>query len=80
MGEKLSAGIVTVAVVAPICTVCIVGPAFFASMFAGVTGWFGGLGPALTTGLAIMAAIAVYGLLSRKKRRNNRTTARTAEP
>ncbi len=79
MGEKLSAGIVTTALVAPICAVCIMGPAFLASMFAGINGWFGGLSPPLTTGLAIIAAIVVYGLLSRKMRRRNSAAAQTAD-
>ena len=78
MGEKLSAGIVAVAIVAPLCSLCIVGPTFFASMFAGIVGWFGGLSPVLTTGLAIMAAIIVYGLLRRKKPKTNRNAVRTA--
>lgn len=78
MGEKLSAGIVAVALVAPLCTVCIVGPAFLASTIAGISGWFVGLSPVLTTGLAIIVAIFVYGLLRKKKLRIDRTTARTA--
>lgn len=78
MDEKLSAGIVVVALVAPLCAVCVAGPAFLASVFAGITSWFGGLSSVPTTGLAIMAAIIVYGLLSRKKRCIDRSPERTA--
>lgn len=78
MGEKLSASIVAVALVAPLCALCIAGPAFLVSVFAGVTSWFGGLSSVPTTGLAVMAAIIVYGLLSRKKRRIGRSSDRTS--
>ncbi len=35
MGEKVVAGIVTAAAIAPICAVCILGPAAVGSLFAG---------------------------------------------
>ena len=69
MKDKLVAGLVTVVAVAPICALCILGPAIFTSIFAGVAGWFGGIGPALTTGLALAAGIAVYRSVRRRKGR-----------
>lgn len=72
MSDKILAGLVTAVAVAPICALCILGPAIFASIFAGVAGWFGGLGPALTTGLVLVAGIAVYRSV---RRRNGRQRA-----
>jgi hypothetical protein len=67
MGEKLVAGLVTAAVVAPICAVCVLGPAVLASIFAGITGWLGGFDPIVTTGLVLAAGIAVYGIVRRHR-------------
>ncbi len=66
MSDKPVAALVTAAVVAPLCAVCILGPAFLGSALAGATGWFGGLGPVVTGGLAMIAGIAVYGFVRRK--------------
>ncbi len=62
MNEKLLAGLVTAVVVAPICALCILGPAFLVSALAGALGWFGWLDPVLATGLAIVGALVVFGL------------------
>ena len=67
MTDKLVAGLVTAVVIAPICSLCILGPAVFASIFAGIVGWLGGLGPALTTGLVIVAGIIVYAKVRRRR-------------
>ena len=69
MQDKLAAGLVAAIVVAPVCAVCILGPAVLASVLAGITGWIGGLDPVLVAGLAILAGIAVYGIV---RRRNSR--------
>lgn len=72
MSDKLIAGFVTAVVVAPICALCILGPAIFVSIFAGAAGWLGGLGPAVTTGLVVVAGIAVYRSVRRRKGRHRR--------
>ena len=69
MSDKVVAGLVTAAVVAPICAVCIGGPVFLASAAAGIGGWFSGLGAGASTGLAIIAAFVVVALVKRRKRK-----------
>ncbi len=59
MGEKFVAGIVTAAAIAPICAVCILGPAAVGSLFAGAFGWLGDFGPLGTIALMIAAAAGV---------------------
>ncbi len=59
MGEKLVAGFVTAAAIAPICAVCILGPAAIGSLFAGAFGWLGGIGPLGTIALMIAAGAGV---------------------
>ena len=71
MSEKLVAGLVTAAVVAPLCAVCILGPALLASMFAGGLGWLGGFDPVVTVGLVLAAGIAVYGIARRRRARRS---------
>jgi membrane protein implicated in regulation of membrane protease activity len=67
MGEKLVAGFVTAAVIAPLCAACILGPAVFVSIFAGIVGWFGGLDTVATTGLVLVTGIVAYGLIRRRR-------------
>ncbi len=67
MSDKLIAGAVTALGVVPICAVCILGPAAVGSMVAGAFGWIGGLGPVLTTGLAIIFGYFIYGIVRRRK-------------
>jgi hypothetical protein len=67
MSEKLTAWLVTAAVIAPVCAACILGPAAIVSIFAGVVGWFGGLGAFATAGLVLVAGFSVYGLIRRRK-------------
>ncbi len=62
MSEKILAGLFTAVVVAPICALCILGPAFFGSLLAGALGWFGWLDPVLAAGVMIMGAAVVFGL------------------
>ncbi len=59
MGEKLVAGIVTAAAIAPICAVCILGPAAIGALFAGAFGWLGDFGPLGTLALMIAAGAGV---------------------
>lgn len=66
MKDTWVAFLVTSAVVAPICSVCVLGPTF---LFSWLGGWFSGLSPLMTTGLSIIAAILVYGFLKRRQAR-----------
>ena len=75
MSDKLVAGLVTAAVVGPLCSLCILGPTF---IFSWATGWLAGLGQVVAGGLAIMAAILVYGL--NKRRRLGRQDASADQP
>ena len=67
MSDKMLAGLVTAAVVAPICVVCLGGPAVLAAIGGWASGWFSGFGGAASTGLAIAAAVAV-GFIKRRNR------------
>ncbi len=69
MNEKLTAGIVTAAAIAPVCALCILGPAVLGSMIAGIAGWFGGLSAITTAGLVLVAGIAVFEITRRRKAR-----------
>ncbi len=71
MGEKLTAYIVTAAVIAPVCAACILGPAVFVSVFAGLAGWFGGLSAITTAGLVLVVGIAVYEIIRRRRARRS---------
>jgi hypothetical protein len=71
MNEKLTAGIVTAAAIAPVCALCILGPAVLGSMIAGIAGWFGGLSAITTAGLVLVAGIAGYEILRRRKARRS---------
>ena len=59
MGAKFVTGIVTAAAIAPICAVCILGPAVIGSLFAGAFGWLGDFGPLGTIALMIAAGAGV---------------------
>lgn len=67
MGEKLVAGIVTAAVISPICAVCVLGPAAIGSLFAGALGWLGGFGPLATLALMIATGALVYRHFHRRR-------------
>ncbi len=71
MNEKLTAGIVTAAAIAPVCALCILGPAVLGSMIAGIAGWFGGLSAITTAGLVLVAGIAVYEIIRRRRARRS---------
>ncbi len=70
MGEKFVAGIVTAVAIAPVCAVCILGPAAIGSLFAGAFGWLGGFGPLAT--IALMIAVGAGGLVTRDFLRRRR--------
>ena len=70
MDDKPIAMLVTAAVVAPICALCILGPAILGSAVAGVFAWFGGFDPVAAMGVAIIFAILAYGFLRRRRDRH----------
>ena len=69
MHDKIVAGAVTAVVIAPMCAVCILGPAVVGSVLGGISGWVGGLSPVLTTGLALATGILVLGIVRRRRTR-----------
>jgi hypothetical protein len=69
MSEKLVAGLVTAVVIAPVCAVCVLGPAAIVSILAGIAGWFGGFDPVIAVGLGLAAGTAVYGIVRRRRAR-----------
>ena len=71
MNEKLTAGIVTAAAIAPVCALCILGPAALGSMIAGFAAWFGGLSALTTAGLVLVAGIAGYEIFRRRRARRS---------
>lgn len=71
MNDKLFAGLFTAVVIAPICAVCVLGPAVVGSVLAVAFGWIADLRPVVTTGLAIIAAILVYGFFRRRQDRRS---------
>ena len=73
MDDKPIALLVTAAVVAPICALCILGPAVLGSAVAGAFAWFGGFDPVAATGLAVIFAILAYGFFRRPRDRHGAT-------
>ncbi len=70
MSDKLVAGLVGAVAIAPICALCILGPAAAVSVVAGAAGWFGGAGPLLTIGIVLAAGALVWRTLRRRKLRS----------
>lgn len=79
MNDKPIAMLVTAAVVAPICAVCILGPAFLGSALAGLFAWFGGFDPVASLGLAAVGAILAYGFFRRRRDRQGMADRRGQE-
>jgi membrane protein implicated in regulation of membrane protease activity len=67
--DKLVAGLVTFAVVLPVCSVCVLGPSAVGAMLIGVVAWLGGAGAVLSIGLAIMLGFLVYRSMRRSRAR-----------
>ncbi len=67
--NKLVAGLVTFAVVLPICAVCVLGPAAIGAVLIGVVAWLGGAGGVLTIGLTIVAGLMIYRTVRRSRAR-----------
>jgi len=67
MSEKFLPVLVTAAVIAPVCAVCVAGPAVITSIFTGIAAWFGGFDLFLATGLVLVAGIAAYAIFRRQR-------------
>ncbi len=67
MSDKPIAMLVTAAAIAPICALCVLGPAVLGSLLAGTFAWLGGTGPVLTIGLMIVAGLLVHRTTRRRK-------------
>ncbi len=70
MDDKPIALLVTAAVVAPICALCILGPVVFGSAVAGVFAWLGGFDPVVALGLTVIGAILAYGYFRGRRDRH----------
>ena len=75
MRDKPVAALAAVLVVAPICAVCLLGPAIFGAVIGGLGGWLSGNGP-LT--VAVVAILGGLGALALRYRRRQRAAAQTA--
>lgn len=73
MDDKPIAMLVTAAVVAPICALCILGPVVLGSAVAGIFSWFAGFDPVAALGLAVIGAILAYGFFNRRRDRRGVT-------
>ncbi len=67
MSDKPIAMLVTAVGIAPICVLCVLGPAVLGSLLAGAFAWLGATGPVLTIGLMIVAGLLVYRTIRRRK-------------
>lgn len=65
MSDKSVAFLVTALAVAPVCALCILGPAV---VLSGLAGWIGGLGPVGAAGVAIAVAAIVLGFVRWRNR------------
>lgn len=63
MSDKPVAMLVTAAIIAPICSICILGPVV---VFSWAGGLFSGLDPVLTTVVAIVVATLAMALFKRR--------------
>ena len=65
MSDKPIAALVAAAVVVPLCVACALGPAAIGTATAWAAGWFGGLSPMGSTGLALFTGLALYAFFRR---------------
>lgn len=80
MSDKPIAVLVTALVAAPLCTVCILGPAAVGGALAGWFGWLSDIGPVAATAVAIIGAVVIYRLLRRRQNRARNVLERDARP
>ena len=75
MSDKPVAGLVAFLVVAPLCGLCLFGPALFTWAAVWMSGRASGLGAVAATGLAMIAAIVVFGFVRRRRLRRGAALA-----
>lgn len=63
MNEKPMAFLAAILVALPLCSVCILGPAVVGGLLASWFGWIGDLGAMQITGLSVLGAIVVFGIM-----------------
>ena len=82
MSDKPLAVLVAALVVAPLCAICILGPAALGAMIAGVWGGFTGNTALLAVAVVILASALAYALKRRQRRGRDRASsaARNAAP
>ena len=72
MKEKATAGLVTALLVAPICALCLLGPAVLGGFLTWVSVRLGGFDWGTAAVLAGLAAILVYAILRRRRSKDGR--------
>lgn len=77
MSDKPAAYLVTTAVVAPICSLCILGPLF---IFPWLGRLFGSIDPLIATGATIFAMLVAYRFFKRRRERVSETRTVQAGP
>lgn len=68
--DKATAMLVTAALITPICSFCLLGPAVLTGYMYGLLGWIGGLSPLVIVGLGVITAICVWRRLRRRSGRS----------
>jgi membrane protein DedA with SNARE-associated domain len=72
MSDKITAGLVTFAVILPLCAVCVLGPAAAGTVIAGLAAWLGGFDFWATMLVTVGGVAAIYGLVRHRWRNRER--------
>ena len=84
MSDKPPGALIAAVIAAPLMVVCclsfLFGPAAIAWVIAWASGWVAGLGAVASTGLAIVAAILVYGFARRRRAKPPTAQVSAVEP
>lgn len=80
MSDKLVGGIVTAVAIAPICAVCVLGPALVGSILAGGLTWLGDVGLFAAVVIAATAGTLLFAARLRRKTREQKIPARIDQP
>lgn len=81
MSDKPPGALIAAVIAAPLMVVCcLFGPAAIAWLVAGASGWVAGVGATASAGLAIVAALLVYGFTRRRRARTAARPGSAVEP
>ncbi len=84
MSEKPPGALIAAVIAAPLMVVCcllfVLGPAAITGVIAWASGWVAGLGAVASAGLAIVAAILVYGFARRRRAKPPTARVSAVEP